>query len=306
MKEKELIEIIKSTLNSEYIGDDCAYIKDLGIVVTQDSLVEDIHFSLKYTNAYQLGWKSVMVNLSDVCASGAKPAYLTVAMSLPEYIDENFVKDFYKGAKDASDDVKIVGGDITGSKKLFVSVTAIGKTFERSISSRTNARAGYKIIVSGEHGNSAYGYKLLNKLVSDKNIDFDTKQFFINSHLMPYAQFKFSKEIAENCCTHYAMMDTSDGLADALMQIAKASKVTMSVNTSKIPRNKFVDIDTALYGGEDYQLLACVPEQILPKISKYYVIGEVKSGKIGIELDDIFFYDIEDKLFNHFEVKNEI
>ena len=306
MKEKELIEIIKSTLNSEYIGDDCAYIKDLGIVITQDSLVEDVHFSLKYTNAYQLGWKSVIVNLSDVCASGAEPKYLTIALSLPEYINENFVKNFYKGAQDAAGKVKIVGGDITGSKKLFVSVTAIGKTESRNISSRANAKIGYKIIVSGEHGNSAYGYNLLNKIALDTNIDNNEKQFFINSHLMPSAQFQFSEEIAINCVAEYAMMDTSDGLADALMQIAKASKATLSVSTSKIPKNKHVNTDTALYGGEDYQLVACVPESILTKLSKYFIIGEVKTGKSGIELDGNFLYDIDDKLFNHFEVKNEI
>ena len=99
MNEKELIKIIKSTLNSEYIGDDCAYLPDLGIVVTQDSLVEDVHFKLDFITPFQLGYKSVTVNISDVCASGAEPKYLTISLSLPKYVDENFVKDFYEGAK---------------------------------------------------------------------------------------------------------------------------------------------------------------------------------------------------------------
>ena len=81
MKENNLIEIIKNTLNSKYINDDCAYLEDLGIVVTQDSLVEEVHFSLNYTNAFQLGYKSVAVNLSDVYASGAKAKYLTCSLS---------------------------------------------------------------------------------------------------------------------------------------------------------------------------------------------------------------------------------
>ena len=99
MKEKEFIQIIKSTLESEYIGDDCAYLKDLGIVITQDSLVEDVHFSMKYMTPYQLGYKSVMVNISDICASGAEPKYLTIALSLPKIVDEVFVKEFMKVQK---------------------------------------------------------------------------------------------------------------------------------------------------------------------------------------------------------------
>lgn len=99
MKEKEFITIIKNTLNSPYIGDDCAYLKDLGVVVTQDSLVEDIHFSTKFISAFDLGFKAVMVNVSDVAASGAEPKYLTVSLSLPSNVKEDFVEEFYNGCK---------------------------------------------------------------------------------------------------------------------------------------------------------------------------------------------------------------
>ena len=95
MKEKEFIFIIKNIIGSKFIGDDCAYLKDLGIVVTQDSLVEDVHFSLKYTSAFDLGFKSVMVNISDIAASGGEPKYLTVALSVPANIDSKFVEEFY-------------------------------------------------------------------------------------------------------------------------------------------------------------------------------------------------------------------
>ncbi len=292
MKEKELIQIIKSTLNSDFIGDDCAFLPDLGIVVTQDSLVENVHFKLDYTTPYQLGYKSAMVNISDICASGAEPKYLTIALSLPKYINEDFVKDFYRGAKAACDDVKIVGGDLTGSDKLFISVTAIGSTKDRKISSRSNAKIGYKIVVSGEHGNSAKGLQFLNTPSPLRG----EGEKFIQAHLMPVAQREFSKQIASNANYDYAMMDTSDGLADALMQIAKASEVTISIDTSKIPHDKDVDMDTVLYGGEDYQLVAAVPE-----CGNYTCIGEVKKGKSGIELDGIFYTDIDDKLYKHFE-----
>lgn len=301
MKEKELIQTIKSTLNSEYIGDDCAYLPDLGIVVTQDSLVEGIHFLTEYSSPYELGWKSVTVNISDVCASGAKPMYLTIALSLPKNIGNDFVKEFYQGAKAACGDVKIVGGDITGSDKIYISVTAIGSTKDRKISSRSNAKEGYKIIVSGEHGSSAAGLMSLKKGINYPD--------FIKAHLMPVAQSKFSQEIAAKSDCNYAMMDTSDGLADALYQIAAASNVIMSIDFDKIPHNKKLEEFTdwknlILYGGEDYGLVAAVPEKLLKKISDYTIIGEVKSPqskKCGLEIDGILYSDIEDKLYNHFE-----
>lgn len=299
MKEKELIQTIKTILNSEYIGDDCAYLKDEYITVSQDSLVEDVHFSLKYITAYKLGWKSVMVNISDICASGARPKYLTIALSLPDYINEKFVKDFYMGAKDAAKDVEIVGGDITGSDKLYISVTAIGSTKNMKISSRKNAKPDFAVIVSGELGNSAMGLKILS---GEKHFsDIKLEQFFINSHLMPEAQRDFSKQIASTIGCDYAMMDTSDGLCDALIQIAQSSNLTISVDTSKIPHNEFVDMDTVLYGGEDYQLVAVVPENILNRLSNYYLIGKAKKGFSGIEIDGKFYFNIDDKIFNHFK-----
>lgn len=300
MNEKELIKIIKTTLNSEYIGDDCAYLEDLGIVVSQDSLVEDVHFKLEFITPFQLGYKAVMVNISDICASGAEPKYLTIALSLPNYVDEKFVEEFYKGAKEASGDVKIVGGDLTGGEKVFISVTAIGATKNRKISSRSNAKVGYKILVSGEHGNSATGLKML---LNGSKLEQSSK--FIKAHLMPVAQRKFSQKIATQITENYAMMDTSDGLADALIQIAKASKVRVKINTSKIPHDKNIDMQTVLYGGEDYQLVVAVPKDFLPQDTDLIEIGEITDGDIGLELDGEFYQDIDDKLFNHFREQNK-
>lgn len=305
MKEKELINIIKSTLKSDYIGDDCAYLKDLGIVVTQDSLVEDVHFKLDYTSAFQLGYKSVMVNISDICASGAEPKYLTISLSLPKYIDENFVKEFYKGAQKACEGVEIVGGDLTGSDKIFISVTAIGSTKGRKISSRANAKEGYKIIVSGEHGNSAKGLEILLAHSPSREKNLEENEKFLQAHLMPVAQRKFSKQIAENITQDYAIMDTSDGLADALIQIAKASEVTLYVNSEKIPHDKDVDMNMVLFGGEDYQLVAVVPNETLQYVSNYTIIGEVEGKTPAIKLDNKLITDIDNKLYNHFKEENE-
>lgn len=303
MNEKELIKIIKSTLNSDYIGDDCAYLKDLGIVVSQDSLVEDVHFKRDFITPYQLGYKSVMVNISDICASGAEPLYLTVSLSLPKDVDESFVEEFYKGAKAALNGAKIVGGDLTGSDKIYISVTAIGSDKGRKISSRANAKVGYKVIVSGEHGNSAMGLKLLldGTCTHQPHPDGNEGEKFISAHLTPTAQRYFSHQIASQIKVDYAMMDTSDGLADALIQIAKASDVTLSIDSEKIPHDARVGMDLVLYGGEDYQLVAAVPQNFLQNITDYTIIGEVKSSGTDLEIDGKSYTDIDSKLFNHFK-----
>ncbi len=296
MKEKDFINIIKNTLKSEYIGDDCAYLKDLGIVITQDSLVEDVHFKREFATPYQIGYKSAMVNISDVCASGAEPKYLTVALSLPKDISSDFVEEFYRGMKDACKDIEIVGGDITGSDKIYISVTAIGTTQGRKISSRKNAKVGQKVIVSGNHGSSAAGLKmLLNGKRDDK---------FTISHLMPEAQKKFSEKIATTQKENYAMMDTSDGLMDALSQIANESGVLLDIDFDKIPYDKTLEQfenykDVILYGGEDYQLVATTSQP-----DDLTVIGEVKPG-LGVKIGSEIYTkeDVERKLFNHFEEK---
>lgn len=301
MKEKEFITIIKNTLNSPYIGDDCAYLKDLGIVVTQDSLVEDIHFSTKFISAFDLGFKAVMVNISDVAASGAEPKYLTVSLSLPSNVKEDFVEEFYNGCKKAcGNDVQIVGGDITGSEKIYISICAIGKTLGRNISSRKNAKIGQKVIVSGIHGSSSAGLKLL---LEGKN----SPEKFIKSHINPVAQVEFGKNISTTVKEPYAMMDTSDGLMDGLSTIANESGVLLDIDFDKIPHEKDIEQfenwqDLVLFGGEDYQILATVPQNF----QGGFEIGVVKEG-LGVNLklrDKIMHYskqDVEEKVFNHFK-----
>lgn len=306
MKEKEFINTIKSVLKSKYIGDDCAYLKDLGIVISQDNLVEDIHFKKDFTTPYKLGWKAAMVNISDICASGAEPRYLTAGLSLPEDISCGFVKEFYQGMRDAAGNVIIAGGDITGSDKIFISVCAVGSAQKRNISSRKNAKPGQKIIVSGYHGSSAAG---LRELFSGKK-----ESKFIEKHLMPVARRDFSARIAQNEKTSYAMMDTSDGLMDALSQIAQASGVMIEADFDKIPYDndltKYDDyINLVLFGGEDYELVAAVDDD-----AGFPVIGSVKEAgsdfsegngivKVNFKTQSVTYSmtDIENKLYKHFK-----
>ena len=295
--EKEFITIIKNALKSDYIGDDCAHLKDLEITISQDSLVEGVHFLRDKITPWQLGWKTAMVNISDICASGAEPKYLTVALSLPKDIKKDFIEEFYAGLKSACKNVEIVGGDLTASDKIFISATAIGTTKNRNISSRSNAKIGQKIIISGDCGSSAVGLKHL--------LENNNTSKFIKKHLEPIAQRDFSKEIATIQKTPYAMMDTSDGLMDALIQIAKASNVVMSVDFDKIPHDKKIETEPnwqelILYGAEDYQLLATV--DTIP--ANAIVIGEVKNKQqnFGVEINNNFISEaqINKKCFKHF------
>ena len=283
MKEQDFINIIKTEIGNEFIGDDCAYLKEFGIVISQDSLVEDIHFKLKWCTPFQLGYKAVTVNISDILASGAEPKYITVALSLPKNTTNDFVEEFYKGAKSALRGAKIVGGDITGSDKVYISITAIGSDQNRKISSRSHAKVGYCVITKGHFGKSSAG---LNELLNNGD-----NQELISAHLMPELEEKFAKEIATQIDCDYAMMDTSDGLADALFQIAEASNV--SINTKVVE---------GMYDAEDYKLVAAIPKDFLPKLSDYEIIGEVVERQdYAIRVGNKIFkkYD-ELGLYNHF------
>lgn len=306
MKEIIFLNTIRKVLsNTEYLGDDCANLKELGIAVTQDTLVENVHFSMKYCNAYQLGYKAIVVNLSDLFAAGAKPEYISISLSLPPDTTEDFIHDFYKATDELAKnyDFKVIGGDITGSEKIVISICAIGKTKNRNISSRAFAKEGYTVIVTGEHGSSSAGLELLQ---SGK---FNEK--FINAHLMPKISSEFSEEISTKTSKPYAMADSSDGLADALFKIAESSNVTICVDFDKIPYEKDLEQfdykKKILFGGEDYKLVASVDKTELEKISSnlYTIIGTVEkkeSCPLKIKTKDkiIKIKDLENT-FNHFK-----
>ena len=283
MKEQDFINIIKKQIGTEYIGDDCAFLKDLGIVVTQDSLVEDVHFKMNWCTPYQLGFKAVTVNISDVLASGAEPKYVTIALSLPSKTEKKFVEEFYKGAKSALRGAKIIGGDITGADKVYISIAAIGTTNGRKISSRSNAHVGDVVITKGEFGKSSLGLKELMTGGSDSEL--------IRSHLEPQLEENFANEIATQINSEYAMMDTSDGLADALFQIASSSNVSID--------SKFLE---GIFGAEDYKLVATVPREFLKKLTEYEIIGKVVEKQdyiLKVGNKKYCSYD-ELGLYNHF------
>ncbi len=275
MKELEFIKIINNITKSPYLGDDCAYLKDEGLVITQDNFVEDVHFKREWATPYQIGYKAAVVNISDLLAAGAIPKYLTIGLSIPNDINDEFVKEFYLGIKAGSYGAEVVGGDITGADKVFVSVTAIGSDEGRKISSRKNAKVGYKVITFGKYGLSTLG---LNELINGGN-----NQELIRAHLEPSLKVEFSKAISTQITTNYAMMDTSDGLADALYKIAEASGVRICAKKIE-----------GMFCAEDYNLVAAVPAEFLTKISDYEIIGEVKKF-------DGCYLEIDGKRFNNYD-----
>ena len=300
MDEMNILNNIKNIMGSEFIGDDCAYLKDLNIVVSQDSLVEEVHFKRKWCTPFQLGYKSAVVNISDILASGAVPKYITVSISLPNNISSDFVEQFYLGIKSALNGAKVVGGDITGSPdKIVISITAIGVTDNRNISSRKNAKPGYIIITKGKFGSSAAGLEELYTNGNNKEL--------IKSHLEPSLDYDFSKRIATTINEPYAMMDTSDGLADALFKIAEASGVSVVVDYQNIPHLPQISKNFVLFGGEDYNLVAAIPEKYINLFPEVLVIGKVNEYD-GIRLNisgEKFNTYTELSVFNHFGDNNE-
>lgn len=283
MKEQNFIKIIQEQTKSAYIGDDCAFLDDLNIVVTQDNFIEDIHFKTEWATPYQIGYKAAAINVSDILASGADPTYLSVGLSLPS-VDNQFIEELYKGIKAGAYGAKVIGGDITGADKIFISITAIGKTIGRNISSRKYALPGYVVIAKGLFGKSSKGLnELFNGIKSSENIKI---------HLEPSLDYNFSKKISTIIKEKYAMMDTSDGLADALFQIAKASNVSIEM--------PYIE---GAFGAEDYKLVAVIPEKYLCDFKECNIIGKVYNYNdyyLKMGNNEYRNYD-ELNLYNHFE-----
>ena len=318
MKENKFLDTIQSIIHSDFIGDDCAYIKEKDLIITQDTLVEDVHFRTEWLTPYQLGRKSISVNLSDIAAAAGIPQYAMVSISLPSHYNEEFIDKFYNGLNDVCKEFKtqIIGGDITGSEKIVITITLIGYGMGTKISKRSNAKIGDLIVTTGYHGSSAAGLWLLENPSTQLNYKIKAKLF--TAHVNPYPQIQTGRMIAEATNEKLCMMDTSDGLADALFKIAKMSNVGIEINFSSIPYDKSIEdvaklaekdfIDWIFYGGEDYQLIAAIAPQDYDKIKnpQLTIIGKVVEGsqvevKIEQNIITIDQNSINKAGFNHFK-----
>ena len=290
--EQNFLKIIKETLkDNSHLGDDCAILPEFNLAISEDSLVEGVHFDLNLMKPYELGKKSALVNISDVLASGAKPKYLLVSLS--GELDNAFVKSFYEGVNEICEqfNVEVVGGDLTSGDRIVVSICALGNIKNRNISSRKNAKPSYVVCAMGNFGVSTIGLSML-KLGRNE---------FTHAHTEPQLYPEVVDEIALKTIFPYAMMDSSDGLLDCLAQISRDSKVKIEVEYDKIPK-KIDDKKAVLFGGEDYSLVICMAKNEFERIKHLGLvqIGQVSDG-MGIFVDGVDYSDIDWGGYKHFE-----
>ncbi len=329
MKEEHFLNIISRTIpeSAGFLGDDTAYIEEKDLILTQDTLIEDIHFRIKTISPFYLGRKSIAVNLSDIAASGGIPAYVLISLSMPKTIEDNFVKEFYKGIRSICSEcnVLVAGGDLTAAEKITISVCAVGFGNGLTPANRRTAMPGDVVIITGNSGSSATGLYLLEEFYKQTGVaelvpkEIRTK--FINSHIAPVPGIKQGRKILETA-KNPAMIDTSDGLADALYKICNMSKVSMEIYFDEIPYDpdikKIFESQKAiqekiLFGGEDYELVAVVSEDVYKKLKQEIFvkkIGTVKQAdpncfahvkfKSGDDLK-IDSKSLNSALFKHFE-----
>ena len=290
------------------IGDDAAVLEYGGkkIVVSTDLLVEGIHFDLMYSPLKHLGYKAIVVNLSDICAMNAIPKQVTVSVAISSKYSVEAMTELYAGIKEACRRYKVdlVGGDMTSSPRgMTISITAIGEMGERKISYRSGAKKGDIICVSGDLGSAYLGLQLLERekqlYIDNPGIqpDLEEQKYVLERQLKPEARTDMIIYFEKEGLTPTSMIDISDGLASELMHICKASNCGAYVEEAKIPikqesqllaiKFRLDPITTALNGGEDYELLFTVDEKDLEKVRympSTYLIGEITGPEDGLKL----------------------
>ena len=290
------------------IGDDAAVLdfKDKRTVVSTDMLVEGVHFDLAYMPLKHLGYKAVVVNLSDICAMNAKPTQITVSIAVSNRFPLEALEELYSGIRHAAKtyDVDIVGGDTTSSQKgMIISITAIGEAEEKDITYRVGAGNTDLLVVSGDVGAAYMGLQVLErekevfKVNPNNQPDLDAYTYLIERQLKPEAR-KDVKELLKSLeIQPTAMIDISDGLSSEILHLCKQSNVGCNLYEDKIPLDpqlinvceEFnIDITTvALNGGEDYELLFTIKMEDFEKIKanpNFSIIGHMTQESEGAHL----------------------
>lgn len=333
--EHQLVERIKGWTGSRYIGDDCAVLS-AGLLVTSDTLIEGTHFRLQTTSLGDLGWKAIAVNLSDIAAMAGRPRHLLISVGFPASMSDVSIEALYSGFVDCARTYRIciVGGDIVKARDLTIGVTVLGEVHEHGVLTRRGAQAGDLIVVTGDFGASAAGLHLLEsgvESVDDGRVNETPTRdsadrceggrtgpryrsvttvasqlqtgsqldYCVTRHRRPLPRLCESWALNRAAHGRGALMDASDGLADALFQIAKSSNVAMRVDLKKVPVHDETletaqkaardPLDWMLYGGEDYELVACISEESWQTLSgldhnPFKAIGTVEAGN-GVVLD---------------------
>jgi thiamine-monophosphate kinase len=291
------------------IGDDAAVLNygDKSIVVSTDILAEGIHFDLMYSPLKHLGYKAVVVNVSDIYAMNAIPKQITVSLAISNRFSVEALEELYAGIRAACDhyNVDLIGGDTTSSNKgLFISITAIGEGDKDKITYRNGAKEGDILCATGNFGAAYLGLQMLERekqiYLSDPGVqpDLGKNDYIIGRQLKPEARMDMVQDfIPQANFTPTSMIDVSDGLASELFHICKASGVGAILEESGVairPDVQEVAIDfkldpitCALSGGEDYELLFTINPKDLEKVKfmpDIYICGEIVNKKDGVKL----------------------
>jgi thiamine-monophosphate kinase len=290
------------------IGDDAAVLdaSEKQTLVTTDLLIEGVHFDLSYMPLKHLGYKAVMVNLSDVYAMNGIAEQITVSIAVSNRFPLEAIEELYSGIQLACETYKVdlVGGDTTSSTKgILISVTAIGKVEKEDIVLRSGAKETDLIVVSGDLGAAYLGLQVLErekqvfKVDPNNQPDLDNYTYLIERQLKPEARRDISGFLKELAVKPTAMIDISDGLSSEIMHICSQSKVGCKIYEEKLPLDPQVisaceefNIDStmvALSGGEDYELLFTVPIADFEAIKgnpNFSIIGHITAENQGLNL----------------------
>ena len=290
------------------VGDDAAIIDHFGkqSVITTDLLIEGVHFDLIYTPLKHLGYKSVVVNLSDIYAMNATPSQIVIGLGISNRFSVEALDEFYQGIYAACSEyqVDLVGGDTTSSQKgLIISITAIGEVTPDKYVRRNGAQKGDLLCVSGDLGAAFLGLTLLER---EKRIflespsvqpDLEGEKYIVGRMLKPEARKDIIGYFTDSNITPTAMMDISDGLSSEILHICKQSGVGCMLYEDKLPISeetkeaafKF-NLDPtacALSGGEDYELLFTLKQEdyeIIKENSDISVIGYMTEAEKGTNI----------------------
>lgn len=307
---RRLTEDIKleNTSTRYGVGDDAAVLSypDSEVLVTTDLLMEGVHFDLTYVPLKHLGYKSAMVNISDIYAMNGTPRQMTVSLALSKRFSIEDMEEFYAGLKlaCAAHHVDIVGGDTTSSLTgLAISITCIGDAPKDRIVYRNGAHETDLICVSGNLGAAYMGLQLLEREKKvfegqqEVNPDFSGKEYLLERQLKPEARGDIIRKLAEHHILPTAMMDISDGLSSELMHICSQShtgcriyeeRIPLDYQTAVMAEELNMNVTTcALNGGEDYELLFTVPLADNEKVSQLdgiRIIGYITKPELGLAL----------------------
>jgi thiamine-monophosphate kinase len=295
--EQGLLQRLQSFCPPEIVGDDAAVLEiesGYSLVVTTDMLVDEVHFSDRTTSPEDVGWRAAAANLSDLAAMGASPVGITLALGLPGEVAISWVEALYNGLYDCLQQYQtpIVGGDICRSSVITVSITAFGRVLPQRVIRRSLAKAGDAIVATGFHGCSRAGLELLLHPESGRSLDEISKKALIKAHQRPKPRLDVLEHLRAVVGEQsVAGMDSSDGLADAVVQICRCSGVGARIERQAIPISsalrQFVSPEQALewvlYGGEDFELVLCLSTQLAQALVDRVGTGAAIIGAITAE-----------------------